>query len=410
MEMFAEIVDAAQPFHEPGIVRPADEAVLLFLHVLRVAGHVADDFLQHVVQRHQTGKHAVLVDDDRLVHALVVEMPEHLHEGERLGNVHRLAQHRPHGVADGAAGMPVAVHEDVAHVHDAQEIIERAPPYGQAEMGRLLQHAPDLLRRILDVDPRELRPGGHAVRRGEVVQLEHPVHEDGLRLVERPHARPLPEQHPDFFFRHGLLLIHVDAEETDDDLRRPRAEHDERPAQRGKHEHGLRDGAGRLLRDGDGQPLRRELAQDERGVRHERNDDGHSEPLRVRRDRGNLPQLRRERHRQRRPGKHPRENADGGDADLNGGKKILRIVRDLQRVLRLLISLLRHLAELRLPRAHHGDLRHGAYPVENNEYKNNENFRPYVAAVFHNRHPFFCESPAPPAEGRAVSPVNDIIA
>ena len=217
----------------------------------------------------------------------------------------------------------------------------------------------------------------------ECVDLEDPVNEDRLGLVKGAHARALAEEDPDLIFRHGLFFVHIDADEADDDLRGPHAEYDEGPAQRGEHEHGLGDGAGRFLRQRDGQPFRRELAQDEGGVGHDGNDDGHGQALRVRRDCRELRELRRERHRQRRAGIHARQNADGGDADLDGGEEIFRIVRDLQRVLRVFISLLDHLPELCLPGAHHGDLRHGADPVENDQDKNNQYLRPYLPAIVH---------------------------
>ena len=372
VEMFAEVVDAAQPFHEPGIVGPADEPVLFFFHILRVAGHVAHDFLEDVMECDEAGEHAVFVDDDGFMDALVVEVLEDFHEGKRLGDVYGLAEHGPEGFGDGVFRMLVAVHEDVAHVHDAEEVIEGAPPYGEAEMVGFLEGLPDVRFAVLDIDPVEAGPGGHAVRGGEVVQLEYAVHEDGLGLVEGTEAGALLEKDADLFLGDGLFLAHIDADEPDDQLGGPGADEHEGPAKGGEHEHGLGNGAGGLFRNGDSQPFRRELAQNESGVGDQRNDDSHGQSVRIGRQRGEFSQLVRQRHSEGGPGEHTGENADGGDADLDGGEKVFRIFRDPEGVARFFIAFFLHLAELRFPRAHDGNLRHGADAVENNQYKNNQ--------------------------------------
>jgi hypothetical protein len=55
-----------------------------------------DDLLEHVLDRHQAGHAAVLVDHDRHVVAAGAELAQQHVEALRLGHEHRRAQHLAH--------------------------------------------------------------------------------------------------------------------------------------------------------------------------------------------------------------------------------------------------------------------------------------------------------------------------
>ena len=63
------------------------------------------------------------------------------------------------------------------------------------------------------------------------------------------------------------------------------------------------------------------------------------------------------------------------DGDLNGGKKAVRRLHEHKQLLRLLVTLLRLLAQLRFRKRDDRDLRRGKECVDKNKYDQYQNFR-----------------------------------
>ena len=230
-------------------------------------------------------------------------------------------------------------------------------------MGRLHHVRPDFLLAVPQVDPVQLGPGGHAVRRRAVVQLKHIINDFRFFLVKGAKLCPLLEQNLDFLLRHRLLPFHMDAKEPHHRLRRPGGKYNQRLTHRSQDNHGTGHKAGRLLRNIDGNPLRRQLPDNKGEIGHKHHDRHHAHRLGIGRKRRKLGHFLRQRPRQGRTGKHTGNNADGGNAYLDGGKKLILPLRQPERIGCILISLINHLLQLRLPRPHNGDFRQRAHPV-----------------------------------------------
>ena len=96
VEPLAHLVDARLGAEHPRAVALVDDR--LGLDVVLVAD-LADDLLEQVLERHQAGGAAVLVDDDRHLHLPALELLQELGHALGLGHEHR----RTHQVRRSAA-------------------------------------------------------------------------------------------------------------------------------------------------------------------------------------------------------------------------------------------------------------------------------------------------------------------
>ena len=124
MEMLAEIIDGAQPLHQPGMLAAADEFILLLQDILLISRHIPYDLLQHIMQRHKTGQRPVLIDDDRLMHPARAEELQELRQDERLRDEKRLMDRIHDRCLQGLSRMLVLIDQDLRHIREALEIIQ----------------------------------------------------------------------------------------------------------------------------------------------------------------------------------------------------------------------------------------------------------------------------------------------
>ena len=230
-------------------------------------------------------------------------------------------------------------------------------------MGRLHHIGPDFLLAVLQVDPVQLGTGRHAVCRRAVIQLEYIINDFRLFLIKSAQLGPLLEKHLDFLFRNRLLPFHMNAKEPHHSLGGPGGKKHQRFAHRSHYNHGPGHKAGRLLRNGNGNPFRRQLPDNQGKISHQHHDSHHAHHLGIRRQRREFRQLLTQRPRQGRSGKHTGNDADGGNAYLDGRKKLLLPLCQTQGIAGALIPFINHFLELRLPRSHNGDFCQRTDPV-----------------------------------------------
>ena len=92
VEQLGQLVDGDSSVDPDLVVREPDDH-LLFLVVLVL--DLADDLLEEVLDRDEAGRPAVLVEDDRDVDLLALEIVEQVVDGHRLGGEDRGPQDGP---------------------------------------------------------------------------------------------------------------------------------------------------------------------------------------------------------------------------------------------------------------------------------------------------------------------------
>ncbi len=136
---------------------------------------VADDLLEHVLERDDPVHVAVLVDDDRQVLLLAAEVGEERGEVLRLGNDVRGPDDRFE--LDGRDAEVVDRAEQIAHVEDAHDVVERLAIHGVPGVRRVDDCAQRFLGRHVHGDRNHVGTRHHHRRdllRGEVEDLvEH---------------------------------------------------------------------------------------------------------------------------------------------------------------------------------------------------------------------------------------------
>ena len=277
-----------------------DEFILLLQDILLVSGHIPYDLLQHIMQRHKAGQRPVLIDDDRLMHPARAEELQELRQDERLRDEKRLMNRIHDRCLQRLARMLVLIDQDLRHIRKTLEVIQRALADRQTEMGCLHHIRPDLLLFILQIQPVKLRTRRHAIRRRTVIQLKNIINDLRLFLIEGTETRALLKKDLDLLLRHRLLAAHLHTEEAHHDLRRPCGEPHQRPTYRRHDDHRTRDDTRRLLRHRDGDPLRYQLADDEREISDEHHHRHHADLSRIRSEQGDPLHFTRQRPRQRR--------------------------------------------------------------------------------------------------------------
>ena len=128
------------------------------------------------------------------------------------------------------------------------------------------------------------------------------------------------------------------------------------------------------LRIGHGDPLRHQLAHDQRqvGDDHDHDDEGHR--LAIRRDEGDAIENDAELFGQRRAAIGAGEDADQRDADLHRREKPARIGEQIEGDPGAGAALGRERLEPRLPRGDDRQLRHGEHAVHHDEEENDQGF------------------------------------
>jgi hypothetical protein len=179
VELLVEVVDRVRAVDaDVGLVHALDRGVGQVELVL----DVADDLLEQVLQRDEPLDVAVLVDDDREMLLLAPKVGQERSQVLRLrhdvGGAHDRLE------ADRCDSEVVDRGEEVTHVQDADDVVERVPVHGIAREGRVHDGSQRLLRGHLRGDRDDIGPRDHHGRdllRREVEDLvEHLL----LRLLE----------------------------------------------------------------------------------------------------------------------------------------------------------------------------------------------------------------------------------
>ncbi len=120
VEQLGEVVDVGTAV-DAGLVvgEPHDERLLLVVLVL----DLADDLLEEVLDGHQAGRPAVLVEDDREVDLPPLELVEQVVHAHRLGHEDRRAQDRAKGRPLG--GGTLEERQQVLGVQDPDDLVDR---------------------------------------------------------------------------------------------------------------------------------------------------------------------------------------------------------------------------------------------------------------------------------------------
>ena len=151
-ELLVEVVDrerAVDP--DRRLVDPLDRLVRQVELVL----DLADDLLEQVLERDDALRRAVLVDDDRHVLVRAPELGEQRGQVLRLG--HDVGGPQQRGELDLGDGAVVERRDEVAHVQDADDLVERLAEDRVARVRRVEHGRERLLGRHLDRDRRRPR-------------------------------------------------------------------------------------------------------------------------------------------------------------------------------------------------------------------------------------------------------------
>ena len=156
---------------------------LILLDVVLVVD-VADDLLDDVLERDESGDTAVLVDDDGHVIAARAEFAQQHVEAFALGHEHR----RPHQLPDvefRRAASPAVYLQEVLREQDACDRVAIVADHRKARVTRLDHHRHDVIERRVAFDDRHLRARHHDVAHQQVRDREHALdHRECVRVEE----------------------------------------------------------------------------------------------------------------------------------------------------------------------------------------------------------------------------------
>ena len=190
LELLVEVVDREGAVDaDPLLVEPLDRLVRQVELVL----DLADDLLEHVLERDDPLHVAVLVDDDRHVLVRAAELGQERRDVLRLRDDVR----GPQDLLDLDVGHAALVHrvQEIAQVEDADDVLGRLPVDRVARVRRL-QHRPQaLLGRQVGGQRDDLGPRHHHVLGLLVGEVEDLVEHLLLLLLELALDRRALEQH-----------------------------------------------------------------------------------------------------------------------------------------------------------------------------------------------------------------------
>ncbi|MCY1231135.1 hypothetical protein D9M72_435720 [compost metagenome] len=166
-EGLVELGDLGQAVHAPAAVGHRQDIVLVFVQVELILD-IADDLLEHVLDRHQPGHAAVLVDDDGDMVAVDAEFAQQDIQALGFGDEHRRAQR--FAQVEGGIGV---VAQQVLGQQDADDVVTAAFIDREARVRGLLHERDEGLRRVDDIDHIHLRARHHDVAGGQFGDLEH---------------------------------------------------------------------------------------------------------------------------------------------------------------------------------------------------------------------------------------------
>ena len=258
-ELLVEVVDRERAVDaHAAVLEPLDRLVRQVELVL----DLADDLLEQVLERDDPLELAVLVDHDRHVLVRAAEL------GQQRGQVLRLRDdvRRPQQLLELDAGDAAVDErrEEVAHVQDADDLVERVAVDRVARVRRLDHRRQRLLGRQVDRERDHLGPRHHHGRDLLVGEVEDLVEHLLLLLLELALLGRAREQHLQLGLRVDLHLAagRLQPERAQDRLARALQHPDQRLEDDEEAAHRRRDGERHPLRVAEREPLRHQLADD----------------------------------------------------------------------------------------------------------------------------------------------------
>ncbi|CAM2151793.1 hypothetical protein PT2222_270013 [Paraburkholderia tropica] len=166
-ERLVELHEFGERAHAEAAVGRSDDVAAFLVEVVFVLD-VADDLLQHVLDRDQAGHAAVFVHDDGDVIAVLPEVVQQHVQALRLGDEHGRAQHAAH--VEFLLGV---IAQQILREQHADHVVAIAFVDRIARV-RLVQHVRDeFVRALGDVDGVHLGARHHDVARAQLGHLEH---------------------------------------------------------------------------------------------------------------------------------------------------------------------------------------------------------------------------------------------
>src|SRR5581483_4686016 len=179
---------------------------------LELVAHLADQLLEDVRQRHDAGRPAELVDDDRETRALPPELREGLIEPERL----RDERHAPHEIAGLRVGGAVDA-DEILHVDHADHVVQVLAIHREAREAGLARHGDEAAEIEVLRDGGDLRARDHHLPHDRVGEIERVADDDAFALLQHTLPRRSRDEHLEL-----LVAVHV---EVSSRLRAHRTEH-----------------------------------------------------------------------------------------------------------------------------------------------------------------------------------------
>ena len=141
---------------------------------------VADDLLEQVLERDDTGRAAVLVDYDGHADAVAAHLADQVLDGLALGNEARLAQDR----AQIRIGL-LSCAQQVAHRYDAGDLVDRLFVDRIAAVPMLREQIECAVQTVVGIESDHARTRRHHLVHANLAQVHHVRDDLPLFLVER---------------------------------------------------------------------------------------------------------------------------------------------------------------------------------------------------------------------------------
>ena len=184
-----------------------DEALRLVVLV----GDLPDQLLEQILEGHQPGRAAVLVDDDGDVQLLGLEFLQQ--RVRALGFRHEIRRVKLAAQIE-VGRQPAHVRQKVFRVEHADDHVDGALEHGHARVQLLAQRGQDLRHRRLDVQAEHVRPGHHDRADQRVLELEDLVDHLALFALHHALARAHVDQRAQLFLAERRLRLRAAPQQT----------------------------------------------------------------------------------------------------------------------------------------------------------------------------------------------------
>src|SRR6185312_4830207 len=227
------------------------------------------------------------------------------------------------------------------------------------------------------VKPFDLSARRHHGADAAVAEAEHHLDHGRFRRLEMAGGGGLAQHQRDLLLGHRRRLTRAHRNEPQDQVARRTEEAFRRPARPGHHLQKPGQPCGEIFGPAERQPLRHQLAEDQREIGDEDHDRGKADRFRIIGGPAwERLEVLRQRVGERGAAEGAGDDADDGDADLHSGEKASGIALQLERHPGAVAPELGGMLEPRLARRHHGHLRHGEEAVQQDQQEYDGDLQP----------------------------------